>query len=366
MRSGENREIALKADNRVFGHMLLVAQNRKLNMKDVLSYPLGPKPWALANGDGTLKKTGKATLGKHLEKEIANVELPSRPRATIVDAMGIVQMVHGENLTFEELSHVILKKVLNDGWGSGRIDVVFDLYQEQSIKAAERTNRGSRHGVVFSQIKPGHCIKNWKRILVSTESKAKLTVFLAEQWQEQRMRNTLGETVLMVTKGEKCFKISRHGVMEMTELASTHEEADTRMMIHAKHAAASYRNVVIISEDTDVFIILLSLHTEIGTRILLRRGKKNKMRLIDISRLGTMLGRDVCASLIGIHAWTGCDTISSFAGQGKVKPLNLIRKKQVFREVFMALGQEWHVTDEMLGTIQSFTCSMYCLNTTVK
>ena len=27
----------------------------------------------------------------------------------------------------------------------------------------------------------------------------------------------------------------------------------------------------------------------------------------------------------------------------------------------MALGQDWRVTDEMHHTIQSFTCSMYCL-----
>ena len=66
-----------------------------------------------------------------------------------------------------------------------------------------------------------------------------------------------------------------------------------------------------------------------------------------------MLRRDICASLIRIHAWTGCDTISSFAGQVKVRPLNLIRKKQEFREVFMALDQEWHVKYEMLHTIHS-------------
>ncbi|KAG1676876.1 Selenocysteine lyase [Nymphon striatum] len=74
--AGTNREMILKADNRVFGNMLLIAKSRKLDMKDVLQYPLGPKPWALANADGTLKKTGKATLGNHLEKEVANVDLP--------------------------------------------------------------------------------------------------------------------------------------------------------------------------------------------------------------------------------------------------------------------------------------------------
>ncbi|KAG1650019.1 hypothetical protein GQR58_028409 [Nymphon striatum] len=189
--AGTNREMILKADNRVFGNMLLIAQSRKLDMKDVLQYPLGPKPWALANADGTLKKTGKATLGKHLEKEVANVDVPSGSCATIVDAMAIVQMIPGENMTFDELSDAILKKIFNDGRGSGRIDVVFDLYQDQSIKAAERINRGSKCGIMFNQIKPGHRIKNWKRILASTESKAKLTIFLAENWKEECRRSKL-------------------------------------------------------------------------------------------------------------------------------------------------------------------------------
>ena len=55
-KAATNRELVLKADNRVFGQMLLIAQKRKLDMKDVLECPLGPKLWALANADGTLKK----------------------------------------------------------------------------------------------------------------------------------------------------------------------------------------------------------------------------------------------------------------------------------------------------------------------
>jgi len=55
-KAGTNRELVLKADSWFFGQMLLIAQKRKLDMKDVLECPLGPKPWALANADGTLKK----------------------------------------------------------------------------------------------------------------------------------------------------------------------------------------------------------------------------------------------------------------------------------------------------------------------
>ena len=69
-----------------------------------------------------------------------------------------------------------------------------------------------------------------------------------------------------------------------------------------------------ISEDIDVFIILLSLHSQIPTRILLRKGKGDAV----ISRLGTILGQDVCQALIDVHAFIGCDSVSAFGGQVKI------------------------------------------------
>ena len=84
-------------------------------------------------------------------------------------------------------------------------------------------------------------------------------------------------------------------------------------------------------------MILLGKHSEIGKRILLRRGNKNQPRLIDISKLGTALGTEVCEALVGVHAWTGCDSVSSFAVKGKVKAVDLTRKNEQFRDTFVLL-----------------------------
>ena len=108
-----------------------------------------------------------------------------------------------------------------------------------------------------------------------------------------------------------------------------------------------------------MFVILLCLQPEIGPRLLLRRGKKNKIRLIDLARLSCILGRDVCSALIGVHAWTGCDSVSAFTGQGKVNALNLIRTNDVFRDTFSLLGKDWSVPDTVFATIEEFTCRMY-------
>ena len=130
---------------------------------------------------------------------------------------------------------------------------MFDMYRDQSIKTAERISGGSTQGIVFSQIKPGHRITNYKRLLASTESKAKLTKFLADSWKDEKKRKLLGNTTLMVTPEGQCFQITQDEVKEVGELATTgHEEADTRLVIHVKRAAANHPTVIVISEDTDV------------------------------------------------------------------------------------------------------------------
>lgn len=65
-----SKEIILKADRNLFAQMILIAENRKLQMREVLSHPLGPLPWALSTADGLLRKTNKAALAKELQTSV--------------------------------------------------------------------------------------------------------------------------------------------------------------------------------------------------------------------------------------------------------------------------------------------------------
>lgn len=68
VKSKTSKEIILKADRNLFAQMTLIAENRKLQMRELLSHPLGPLPWALSSADGSLRKTNKAALAKELQK----------------------------------------------------------------------------------------------------------------------------------------------------------------------------------------------------------------------------------------------------------------------------------------------------------
>ena len=62
------QEVVLKADRNLFSHMLLVAESRKVNMKDVFAHSLRPLPWALANADRSLRKQTRLHLLGNLKR----------------------------------------------------------------------------------------------------------------------------------------------------------------------------------------------------------------------------------------------------------------------------------------------------------
>ncbi|CAG9766614.1 unnamed protein product [Ceutorhynchus assimilis] len=51
------------------------------------------------------------------------------------------------------------------------------------------------------------------------------------------------------------------------------------------------------------------------------------------------IGEDMCLVLLGLHAFTGCDTVSAFAGKGKATTLKVARKDKEFACAMSKLGE---------------------------
>ena len=139
----QGQQIILKADRNLFAYMIIAAQSRDIPIKEVLAHPLGPLPWSLANNDGSLRKTNKAALTRELETNVLPAENIPTPSACIIDGMNLVHKLKGEGKTLAQLADSALNQTLSEGTDSTRINVVFDVYRNTSIKNAERCNRGS-------------------------------------------------------------------------------------------------------------------------------------------------------------------------------------------------------------------------------
>ena len=117
------------------------------------------------------------------------------------------------------------------------------------------------------------------------------------------------------------------------------------MLLHASHAADDgYSSVVICSEDTDVFKIAIAFEDEIGTPLYIKCETKNRMKLIDINKVASAVGQDVCKVVVGMHAYIGCDTVGAFAGKGKAQALKLLKDDKEIRDTSTKLRQEWDLS----------------------
>jgi len=121
-------------------------------------------------------------------------------------------------------------------------------------------------------------------------------------------------------------KFTKELCEEVTDLKSTQVEADTHMLLHAQHAAkAGYKSGVVTAEDTNVLIICLGLQKAIPVPLYQKCGTKNQTHSIDISKLVQSVGGSVCEALIGLHAFTGCNSVSAFGGRGKMTAFKEVR-----------------------------------------
>lgn len=119
--------------------------------------------------------------------------------------------------------------------------------------------------------------------------------------------------------GYTCYQLLPEVMQPISELELTQEEADTQILLHAVHAARlKFASVVIVSEDTDVLVLLLTFKSFVPSSMFIKCGSQTRVRYIEVSRVVESIGASVCRSLLGFHAFSGCDRVSAFAGHGKV------------------------------------------------
>ena len=141
-------------------------------------------------------------------------------------------------------------------------------------------------------------------------------------------------------------KITSNTVELVPELESSQEEADTRMMLHLAHISQyDFSGAVIASIDADVTFLCLANYHKFLMPLFQKCCSETRMKYVDISSIGNVLGRNVCEALPGMYAITGCDTVSSFAGKGKLSAFQLVKKNILFQELFARFGLSWEFSD---------------------
>ena len=176
----------------------------------------------------------------------------------VLNGAAIVQMLKlAASKTFKEYAQQIFIPYMSKKLQTvSCLDLVWDTYLADSLKGSTRAKwgQGMRRRVVAAAPIPG----NWQNFLQVDSNKTELFRFLSAavmEWFEDKQ--------LVITDGEAV--LSKPLLSDLASLAPcNHEEADSRMLLHASHAAQHGHHAILIrTVDTDVVVLAVSLAQEL-------------------------------------------------------------------------------------------------------
>ena len=206
-----------------------------------------------------------------------------------------------------------------------QLDVVYDSYIENSVKYCERQRRPSCHPLKFVNLSLNSFIpyrSNKENLQLLSRD------FFASKSEENHLNIVLSGYLKDDSGVEACVQFKDGICFHRPDFNSELEEADVRIVPHISKAIENgCKRVVVLSNDTDVVILLLNyIHhfSSIGlSELWIRFGTSDKTRHIPIHKLGEVLGSNMCSIILKAHILTGCDVTSKIGTKPAALKTNL-------------------------------------------
>ncbi|CAB4044517.1 Hypothetical predicted protein, partial [Paramuricea clavata] len=165
---------------------------------------------------------------------------------------------------------------------------------------------------------------SWSNFLALPENKANLAKFLSEHL----IANAPQEKVIVVAGGFSDGKEAQLSsqLVDPYLLCGDHEEADTRLVLHA--VVNSCDTVVVSARDTDVLLLLVAhLPSMPSPNVWMIAGTAARRKFFNIRAISENLPAGSLSALLPFHALTGCDTTSYISNHSKLSAWNTFQDK---------------------------------------
>ena len=107
----------------------------------------------------------------------------------------------------------------------------------------------------------GHSKRLRTTALRSPSFKVNLPTFLANEWTKEQYAEIFSSSCLFLRHLDNCyrFSVNSKGITKEVceDLATNHNEADTRICLHASKIDAVCLNIIVPAVDTDIAVTLL-------------------------------------------------------------------------------------------------------------
>ena len=126
------------------------------------------------------------------------------------------------------------------------------------------------------------------------------------------------------------------------------DNADTQIVSAAIALASDGKHTVVITDDTDIRVLLLfhwnadmaDIHGQKARKQESKKAQNIPLKLMDIREAAKHSVQTVLPYILAIHTWGGCDTTSAVFGHGKCRILKLAQQSQEVRQWCAVFSQE--------------------------
>ena len=339
---------SVKTDCQLFRRPYIGCQSRDGDLDDFFSHENQGSPPSLSDC-GRIRSGSKCDLIQCIDK-LVGTEESHNTSVVVFDSAFCVQALTPQFCkTFMEYSEIFLPYIKQSIENVQRLDLVWDEYIPNSLKASTRQKRdtGARRRVLPSAM----VAQNWQEFLCLDNNKKELLLFFSEQVVKMAIEGRQ----IIVTKGEEVLCSPPATGRNKLSLCS-HEEAETRIMVHITDAVQDgHQSVMIRSTDTDVVVLTVAAVATLDRKELwvsYETGKNQKILPAHLSP------SPPCLPIF--HALTGCDTTSFFAGYGKRPAWAVWENFPNVTSTFLELaGTPSSISEENLCTIERFIILIY-------
>ena len=240
--------VEVKQDQNLFTRTLMICRSRPdMVLKDIIGkYELTVVPRSMFHPDGSMMHiSAKSKLMHHLEElvkdDVTKGDTASQTDSTtngrmsvaVIDAMAEVQMFTPVNSsTITELSCCFADKILNKYNLLSEVHLVFDTYFDDSLKGYERKKCEKEVVPISYKIDANTVILKvpMNKFLSHNQTKGDFTEYFGKAFLEAAAFQNRNVTVYLKNQAiSTCI--------DTCDLASTHEDGDTKIILHAVHAA---------------------------------------------------------------------------------------------------------------------------------
>ncbi len=287
--------------------------------------------------------------------------LKERNLAFIIDMIAhLRQCLTGISGTYEDLIKRFLGSIEK---GYRRIDIVADTYRAASIKEGERKERGYGKKVIIGSVK-SKLPSDLKEFMLNADNKTNFINLTFDYIIENKLTvlKLLSAEEIYLSGDTKTVHLSKSKTEPDDNLTSDQEEADTKVILHALEIlnTSTQGNIIVRnpSGDTDICVIMLCLIPEEDTyRVLYDYGSGNNRKREWLDQYA--IDPSHKDALIGMHAFTGNDYLSSFFRKSKATFWKTMINDTSFLEFFSNVGNRLELDESMLATAEDYVCRLY-------